>query len=65
VWVNPVVAWANPESSVKIEDPSTPVWTIERLEDELGNIQENKPLAEKDRQKICEKLTRLIERQKN
>jgi hypothetical protein len=62
-WVNPVVVWANPESPVKVENPSVSVWTMDRLEDELGNIQEGSTIAERDRQRICEKLTKLIERQ--
>lgn len=64
VWVNPVVVWANPESPLEVENPSVAVWKLDRLEDELGNIQESKPIPDADRQKICEKLTKLINRQK-
>jgi hypothetical protein len=64
VWVNPVVAWANPESPLEVNNPSVAVWPLDRLEDELGNIQEGKKIAEADRKKICEKLTRLIDRRK-
>jgi hypothetical protein len=63
-FVNPVVVWANPESPLEIENPSVAVWKLDRLEDELGNIQEGKPIPDADRKKICEKLTRLITRQK-
>jgi hypothetical protein len=63
-WVKPAVVWANPESPLKVENPSVAVWTMERLEDELGNIQEGKSLPENDRQKICEKLTKLFEQRK-
>jgi hypothetical protein len=62
-WVNAVVIWANPESPLEVENPSVAVWTIDRLEDELGNIQEEKRLSDDIRMKICDKLTKLIERQ--
>jgi hypothetical protein len=65
IYVKPVVVWANPESPLKVENPSVTVWTLDRLEEELGNIQEGKEISEPDRKKICEKLTKLIERQKN
>jgi hypothetical protein len=64
-WVKPAVVWANPESSLEVENPLVAVWKMDRLEDELGNIQEGSKIAENDRKRICEKLTRLIERQKN
>ena len=64
-WVKPAVVWANPESPLEVENPSVAIWKMDRLEDELGNIQEGSKIAETDRQKICEKLTKLIERQKS
>jgi hypothetical protein len=63
-YVNSVVVWANPESPLKVENPSVAVWTLDRLEEELGNIQEGKEISETDRKKICDKLTKLIERTK-
>jgi len=63
-WVKPAVVWANPESPLRVENPSVVVWTMERLEDELGNIQEGSKISETDRQKICEKLTKLVEKTK-
>jgi hypothetical protein len=63
-WVTPAVVWANPESSLKIENPSVAVWTMDRLEDELGNIQYGRDLADSDRKKISDKLARLIENKK-
>jgi hypothetical protein len=61
-WVTPAVVWANPESPVKIDNPSVAVWIINRLEDELGNIQYKKKISEIEQKKICEKLAKLIER---
>jgi hypothetical protein len=61
-FVKPVVVWANPESPLKVENPSVAVWVLDRLEEELGNIQEGKEISEPDQKKIIEKLTKLIER---
>jgi hypothetical protein len=62
-WVNAVVVWANPESPLEVENPSVAIWKIDRLEDELGNIQEGKELSDIYRQKICKKLTKMVEKQ--
>jgi hypothetical protein len=60
VFIHPVVVWANPESPLKVENPSVPVWTLGRLEEELGNIQEEGSIPDADRKKINEKLKKLI-----
>jgi hypothetical protein len=60
--VNPAVVWVNPESLVSVENPLTPVWKLDRLPDELGNIWHGNPLSEADLTRIIEKLTRLAER---
>jgi hypothetical protein len=62
VFVKPVVVWANPESPLRVENPSVAVWSLDRLEEELGNIQEGKEITESDQKKIIEKLTKLIGR---
>ncbi len=64
IWVKPAIVWANPESSLKVENPSVPIWKLDRLPDELGNISNGRNISEDDQQKINKKLTRLIERQK-
>jgi hypothetical protein len=63
-YVKPIVVWANPESPLAVENPTVAIWKLDRLEDELGNIQEGKSLSEEDRKKICEKLAKLVERGK-
>ncbi len=63
-WVKSAVVWANPESPVKVENPSVAVWQLDRLPDEVGNISDGRNISEDDQQKIIKKLTRLIERQK-
>jgi hypothetical protein len=62
VFVNPVVVWANPESPLSVENPSVAVWPADRLADELGNIWQREKLAETERDKIVEKLSKLCER---
>jgi hypothetical protein len=63
-WVNPAVVWANPESPLEVVNPSVAVWKLDRLEDELGNIQEGRRIADADRQKISDKLTKWVESRK-
>jgi hypothetical protein len=63
-WVNPAVVWANEDSPLLVDNPSTAVWLYNRLPDELGNIWQDEKLPEADRKKISEKLTRLCNAQK-
>jgi hypothetical protein len=63
-YVPEAVAWADQESPISVEDPTVPVWTLDRLEDELGNLSNGRDLSEADRERIVQKLTRLCEGQK-
>jgi hypothetical protein len=65
VFANPAVVWANPESTLTIENPIVAVWTLERLPDELGNVWHSKQMPAATREKVVEKLTRLCERQQS
>jgi hypothetical protein len=58
-YVSAAIAWANPESQLAIEDPTVAVWTIDRLEDELGNLGNGERLPAPVQERIVEKLTRL------
>lgn len=62
-WINPVVVWANPESPLTVENPAIPVWVLDRLPDELGNIWQGDAIYEATRQRIVDKLTKLCQRQ--
>jgi hypothetical protein len=62
-WVEPAVVWANPESPLEVDQPAVPVWTLERLPDELGNLWKGREMEEEHRQAIVEKLTALCEAQ--
>ncbi|MBN1876358.1 MAG: NERD domain-containing protein [Anaerolineae bacterium] len=61
-FVNPVVVWANQESRVKVKQPVVPVWTLDHLPDELGNLWQDRPLDANTQTRIVEKLTALCER---
>jgi len=61
LFVNPVVLWANEEIPLLLENPSTPIWLYNRLPDELGNIWQGEKISEAERQKITEKLQKLIQ----
>jgi len=58
-YIPAVVAWADQEGRVSIQDPTVPVWTLDRLEDELGNLWNGHSLKPADRERIVEKLTRV------
>ena len=59
LWVEPIVIWANPESKLTVENPSAGVWTLDRIQDELGNLWNNKPLPDSTKEKIIAKLEML------
>jgi len=58
-YVPAVVAWADQGGSVAVEDPTVPVWTLDRLEDELGNLWNGHRLTPPEQERIVEKLTRV------
>jgi len=60
-WVNPVVVWANREGTVKVKQPLVPVWLIDRLPEELGNLWRDRPMPEAMQARIVEKLTALCQ----
>jgi hypothetical protein len=65
VFVNAVVVWANEESPLTVENPTTPIWMFNQLSDELGNIMQVDKISEDERKKIAEKLYKLCESKKN
>jgi hypothetical protein len=58
-WVTPAVVWANRETPLTVENPSTAVWLLDRLPDELGNVWHDETITEVKRKQIVEKLTKL------
>jgi len=63
-YVPEAVAWADQTGRITLEDPTVPVWTLDRLEDELGNLSNGRGLSEADRERIVQKLTRLCQARK-
>jgi len=62
-WVNPAVVWAEPESRIEVANPMVPVWTLERLPEELGNIWQSSWVETSTLERIVEKLTTLYQQQ--
>lgn len=62
-WVEAAVVWANPEGPLEVENPIVPVWPLDRLAEEVGNLWEGQTIAESDRQRIIEKLERLCQKE--
>ena len=60
-FVPAAVAWADQESRVSVQDPTVPVWTMDHLEDELGNLWNGQPLGQAEQEQIAAKLTRLCQ----
>jgi hypothetical protein len=60
-YVSEAVAWADEEGQLSVQDPTVPVWTLNRLEDELGNLGNGHPLGQAEKERIVEKLTRLCQ----
>jgi hypothetical protein len=60
-YVSAAVAWGEPASRVTVEDPVVPVWPLERLEDELGNLWNGRRLLAEEQERIIAKLTRLCQ----
>lgn len=62
-YVNKAVVWANRESPLTVEHPAVPVWTLETLPEELGNLWHGRTMNETTQARIVEKLTDLCEKQ--
>jgi len=59
VFVSPAIAWANDEIHPAVDNPIVPVWTMDRLEDEAGNLWNGRRLDQATKDRITEKLTKL------
>lgn len=59
VFVNSVVVWASQESSLLIENPTTMIWKLNQLPEELGNIWQGEKISKDEREKVIEKLSKL------
>ncbi len=58
-WVTPIVILANADTICYETTPSVPIWRIQHLADELGNISDKTVLSEQVQKEICEKLKKM------
>ena len=58
-WVNPIVVMANADVVCLESAPSVPIWRIQYLSDELGNIPNKREISEQLQSEICKKLELL------
>lgn len=58
-WVNPIVVMANADMICHETKPSVPIWRVEHLSEELGNIPEARVISEKAQKEISERLQEL------
>ncbi len=61
-WVQPAIIWADDASFPAVENPTVPVWPLERLPDELGNLWQEEKIPAEIRLRIVDKLTRVCEK---
>ena len=62
-WVNGIVIMANADVTCRTERPSVPVWLIQYLAEELGNIPDKQAFSGQAQKEICEKLEKLYKDQ--
>ncbi len=62
-YVDKAAIWANRESPLTVEHPAVPVWTLETLPEELGNLWHGRAMDETVQTRIIEKLTDLCKKQ--
>jgi hypothetical protein len=60
-WVTPVIIWANPESTVLLNNPSTSVWTLDQLSIHLKKLSGERPVPEAQIQKIVDVLKKICQ----
>ena len=64
-FVEAAVAWASSDGSLFVDNPTVPVWTMDRLEDELGNLWNGHRLDRPTQDRITNKLATLYEKPAN
>ncbi len=60
-WVTPVIVWANPESTVLLDNPSTSVWTLDQISDGLKDLSSKPPVPAAQVEKIVEILKKICQ----
>jgi hypothetical protein len=60
-WVTPVVIWANPDATLKIENPSIDIWHLYQISDALSNLSNERTISDDQKMKIVETLKSLYQ----
>jgi hypothetical protein len=60
-WVTPVVIWANPDATLKIENPSIDIWHLYQISDSLSNLSNERTISDDQKTKIVETLKGLYQ----
>ncbi|HEX3049410.1 MAG TPA: nuclease-related domain-containing protein [Aggregatilineaceae bacterium] len=58
-WVNSVVIWANPESTVSLSNPSCDVWMLDQLSQHLKALSDERPIPQTQIAQIVEVLKKI------
>jgi hypothetical protein len=58
-WITPVIIWANPESTVLLDNPSTDVWMLDQVSHHLKELSNERPIPEAQIQRIVEVLKEI------
>ncbi|MBQ3779890.1 MAG: NERD domain-containing protein [Fibrobacter sp.] len=61
-WVTPIIVLSNADSNCDEENPSVPIWRIQYLAEELGNMPEKRTISEQLQKEICQKLEDLYKK---
>jgi len=64
-WITPVIIWANLESTVLLDNPSTDVWMLEQVSHHLKDLSSERPIPETHIQKIVEVLKKIYRDEEN
>ena len=65
MWVAHVVFWANPGSTLTIQNSTTNIWRLEQITDEIGNLWGKQKVSDAEQKVIVDKLTQLCQLRSN
>lgn len=61
-WISPIVVMANADITCFETNPGVPIWRIQYLSDELGNMPNKRTISEQLQKEICQKLEQLYKK---
>jgi hypothetical protein len=60
LWVYPVIVWANPEKPPVLESPAVPVWTMDRLAEEVMALKQQREVDEESLRRVEAYLSEVV-----